>query len=252
MRSLFVKTENYAKFTDGIQKIESRGAKEAGMMLVCGAPGYGKTTIVERWASDEGALHLRANVDWTPRYFLTELAKLIFAEEEEIPHGTSSYLFEILFDRLKGGNIPLVIDEAEFTLHKKAATLEKIRDFSDRAEMTVVLVGMQNIVREIAKHGQLNGRIGQVVEFAPATASDIAQTCDQLCEVRLSPELKAEVHRLSGGRMRQALNIIAAIEQVAEASGLEEVDVPDLDGMPLTFDWQTRTPGKVRAGRRGR
>jgi hypothetical protein len=52
--------------------------------------------------------------------------------------------------------------------------------------------------------------------------------------------------------MRQALNIIAAIEQVAEASGLEEVDVPDLDGMPLTFDWQTRTHGKVRAGRRGR
>ncbi|MGD9611219.1 MAG: AAA family ATPase [Desulfovibrionaceae bacterium] len=252
MRWSFVKTENYVKFTDGIQKIESRGAKEAGMMLVCGAPGFGKTTIVERWASDEGALHLRANVDWTPRYFLTELAKLLFAEEDAIPRGTSSQLFEIMLDRLKGGNIPLVIDEAEFTLHKKAATLEKIRDFSDRAEMTVVLIGMQNIIREVAKHGQINGRIGHVVEFAPATASDIAQTCDQLCEVRLSPDLKAEVHRLSGGRMRAALNIIAAIEQVAEASGLEEVDVPDLDGVSLSFDWQTRTPGTVRARRGGR
>lgn len=118
--------------------------------------------------------------------------------------------------------------------------------------MTVVLICMQNIVREVAKHGQINGRIGHVVEFGPATASDIAQTCDPLCEVRLSPDLKAEVHRLSGGRMRQALNIIASIEQVAEASGLEEVDVPDLDGMPLSFDWQTRTPSTVRTVRRGR
>lgn len=123
MRRMFVKTENYMKFTDGIQKIESRGAKEAGMMLVCGAPGYGKTTIVERWASDEGALHLRANVDWTPRYFLTELTKVLFAEENEIPRGTSAQLFEIMFKRLNGGDIPLVIDDAEFTLHKKAATL---------------------------------------------------------------------------------------------------------------------------------
>lgn len=250
MRKMFVRTENYMRFTDGIQKVESRGAAEAGMMLVHGAPGFGKTSVVEHWALEVGALYLRANVDWTPRYFLAELFKVLFPKAE--PRGTSRQLFELLLSMLKDGTTPLVIDEAEFTLHNNAAVLEKVRDFSDRAEMTVVLIGMQDVARSVAKFKQINSRIAHVVEFAPATPADVTQACDQLCEVRLTPALKAEVHRMSGGRMREVLNIIASIERIATASGLEEVDAQDLEGVALSFDWQTRTPQTVRARRAGR
>lgn len=55
--------------------------------------------------------------------------------------------------------------------------LEKIRDFSDRAEVTVVLIGMEQIQRNISRHKQISSRIAQVVEFGPCTAADVALAC---------------------------------------------------------------------------
>ena len=77
MKKSFVKTENYARFTAGVKAVEQRGAAEAGMMLVHGQPGFGKSHIVSRWAEDAGAIFLRANVDMTPKYFLTELCRAL-------------------------------------------------------------------------------------------------------------------------------------------------------------------------------
>lgn len=242
MRKQFVKTENYAKFIQAIQAVEQRGAAEAGMMLVHGLPGSGKSHVVNRWATDVEAVFLRANVDWTPRYFLGELAKALEVE----PCGTSRNLFSGLLDRLAGSMIPLVIDEAEFTLPYNAAVLEKIRDFSDRAEITVVLVGMESIRKKIARHQQIFSRIAQVVEFKPAALEDVRQACEQLAEVPMTDALINEVHRISGGRMREAINVIAAIERIAKLNGLNPVDVTHLEGTALSYDWRNRTAKTVQ------
>ncbi|MBI4804438.1 MAG: ATP-binding protein [Desulfovibrio sp.] len=242
MRKQFVKTENYSHFTAGIQAVEQRGAAEAGMMLVHGFPGFGKSCIVERWASETGAVFLRANVDWTPKYFLVELAKTLRVD----PSGTAQQLFGRLLERVIEAQLPIVIDEAEFTLHKNAAALEKVRDLSDRAEVTVVLIGMERIQQLVARHKQINSRIAHAVEFKPATQSDVAHACEQLSEVTLSGALKAEVHRISGGRMREVLNVIATIERIAKLNGLKGVDVADLEDTPLSYDWVSRTTKSVR------
>ncbi|MFZ5427109.1 MAG: AAA family ATPase [Thermodesulfobacteriota bacterium] len=242
MRDHFVRTENYSRFTAGIQAVEQRGAKEAGMMLVHGAPGYGKSCIVDRWATEVGAVFLRANVDWTPRYFLLELAKKLNVDGS----GSAQQLFARLLERVVEAQTPIVIDEAEFTLHNGAKALEKIRDISDRAEVTVVLIGMEKIQSSIAKHKQIHGRIAQVVEFKPATLADVAYACAELAEVGMTDALKAEVHRISGGRMREVLNLIASIERIAKINGNDSMDVQDLDGVDLAFDWQNRAPKRVR------
>ena len=66
--------------------------------------------------------------------------------------------------------------------------------------------------------------------------------CAGLSEVEMTPDLIAEVHRLSGGRMREVLNIIATIEQVAATNGMKRIDIADLEGIVLSHDWQNRTP----------
>ena len=118
--------------------------------------------------------------------------------------------------------------------------LEKVRDFSDRAEVTVILIGMEQIQRSIARHKQISSRIAQVVEFGPCSAADVALACKQLCDYQLSPGMTAEVLRLSGGRMREVLNIAAT-------NGLSgQLDVPQFAGVALTHDWQSRTAKTVR------
>lgn len=247
MRKQFVKTENYSRFTAGIEAAEQRGAAEAGMMLVHGAPGLGKSHIVGHWAAEVGAIFLRANVDWTPKYFLVELSKVLNVD----PSGTAQQLFARLLERVVEAQLPIVIDEAEFTLHNGAATLEKIRDFSDRAEVTVVLIGMERIQQLVAKRKQINSRIAQVVKFERATKGDVANACDQLCEVSMTPALKAEVHHLSSGRMREVLNLVATIERLAKSNGLDQIDIADLFNVNLSHDWETMAPKKVRAAKAG-
>lgn len=243
MRKLFVKTENYKRFTSAVSAVEQRGAAEAGMLLVHGEPGYGKTQVVSRWAAEVGAVHLRANVDWTPRYFLVELHKALGIEAT----GRAEEMFRSALKVITASSLPLVIDEAEFTLHNKAQVLEKVRDFSDRAEVTVVLVGMERIQSSIARHKQISGRIAQVVEFKPASLADVAQACELLSEVAIAPDLVNEVHRLSGGRMREVLNIIASIERVAKLNGHEAMGVEHVRDVPLSHDWRSRMPLVVSA-----
>lgn len=242
MRSQFIKTENYRAFVSAIKAVEQRGAAEAGMMLVHGRPGLGKSHIVEHWAAENGVIFLRANKDWTPRYVLVELANELKIDIR----GTSQQLFARLLGPIAESQIPIVIDEAEFTLTNRAAALEKIRDISDRAENTVVLIGMEHIQSDIKRYGQISSRIARVVEFKAATPDDVRNACKQLAEVEMTPDLIAEVHRLSGGKMRELVNMIAVIEQVARVNGLEAVDIAHLEDVPLVHDWQNRLSRTVR------
>lgn len=241
MRKTFVRTGNYERFSAGVAAVENRGAAEAGMMLVYGQPGYGKSEVLTNWAVDAEAVFLRANIDWTPRYFLVELAKALAVD----PRGTSEQLFNRMLAVIATQQIPLVIDEAEATLKDHAAVLEKIRDFSDRTETMVILVGMEAIQKRIAAHPQISSRIAQVVEFAPASLEDVALTCQQLAEVRIAPDLVAEIHRQSAGRMREVMNAIATVERVGLMNGLAEVDMAAVEGMSITHDWKARRPRVV-------
>lgn len=243
MKRCFVRTENYAKFRAGVTAVEQRGAAEAGMMLVHGQPGYGKSTIVFHWAEEAGAVFLRANQGWTPPQFMAELAKVLRID----PTGGGHKLFARLLEHIVERQTPIIIDEAEFALRDNAAVLEKVRDISDRAEVTVVLIGMETIQSRIARHKQISSRIAQVVEFTPTTPADVMLACGKLCEYPLSAALVAEVHRLCGGRMREVLNILAEIERLAKANGLAgELDVSHFAGVALTHDWQARTARSVK------
>jgi hypothetical protein len=46
--------------------------------------------------------------------------------------------------------------------------------------------------------------------------------------------------------MREVLNVIASIERIAKINGNDSMDVQDLDGVDLAFDWQNRAPKRVR------
>lgn len=243
MKKQFVKTENYSRFVAAVKAVEQRGAAEAGMLLVHGLPGLGKSHTADRWAVETGAIFLRAKVDWTPKYFLRDLATTLHTVD---PTGTSQALFTRLLDHLVRTQQPLVIDEAEFCLANGAAVLEKIRDISDYAEITVVLIGMERIQRMLARYGQIHSRIAQSVEFKAMTAADVAYACGRICEVPMSEALTAEVHRLSRGKMREVLNIIANVERIAKESGLALADVKNFQGIPLGMDWASQQAKVVR------
>lgn len=244
MKKQFVRTSNYERFQEGLTVLENRGAAEASMMLVTGEAGFGKSETVDQWAIQAGAAYLRAKEGWTPSWFKSELAENLKLDA----HGRPKELFARIAGFIGARQIPLVIDEAEHCLKNNAEVLEAIRDLSDLTEVTVVLVGMEQIQNKIARFAQISSRIAHVVTFSPSTVSDVMLVCKQLADVEVAPDLCAEIHHQSKGRMREIMNAIALVERVGKRNNLSLVAVKDMDNMPLTNDWQSRRPRLVKAG----
>lgn len=238
MKNLFVKTENYAAFTAAFGGVKKRGAREAGILLVAGEPGLGKSRAVEHWSSHSRANYLRANKDWTPRQFMNALASVIVVDANCNPDALFARIVQ-KFQALE--NPPLVIDECQFCLANDAAVLEKARDFSDLCLNEVVLVaGRGDTAKRIAtRHPQLSSRIHSVVEFKPASLKDAAAMCGNLSDgVNIAPDAVAEIHRQSRGRMRLIVNAISKCEEIGIANGLTTINAKAIKDFTLCEEWQ--------------
>ena len=246
MKKAFVKTSNYELFRTGITAVENRGAAEASLMLVMAEAGYGKSATVDQWAIQNGAAYLRAKEEWTPNWFMNELAENLKIDSR----GRAKDVFARIAGYIGGNNVPIVIDEVEHCLKDGARVLEAVRDLSDLTEVLVILVGMDQVQARIARHKQISSRIAKVIEFKPASMEDVLLTCKQLAEVEIADDLCAEIHRQSAGRMREIMNAIATVENTAKRNSATKVSLADMAGQSLTHDWQARRPrvvGKVGA-----
>lgn len=235
MKPVFVKTNNYQRFQEGLAAVEGRGAQESSLLLVTGEAGYGKSETVDQWAIQSGAAYLRAKTHWTPKVFLTELAGNLKVD----PSGKSNDIFARVSGYIGRNQTPIVIDEVDHCLRDNASVLEAVRDLSDLTEVVVVLVGMEKVQAKISKFLQISSRIAHVVTFGPATIEDVVMTCQQKCDVKVSSDLAAEIHRQSKGRMREIMNAIAMIEREASLNSLTEISLKNMAGRQLTLDWQT-------------
>lgn len=245
MKKQFVKTSNYELFRTGITAVENRGAAEASLMLVTAAAGFGKSTTVDNWAVSIGAAYIRAKEGYTPAWFRSDLAENLKIDTR----GRPKEVFARIAGYIGGNQVPIVIDEVEHCFDNNAAVLEAVRDLSDLTEVLVIMVGMDQVQSRIARHRQISSRIARVVEFQPASLQDVAMTCKQLAEVEIAPDLISEIHNISGGRMRDIMNSIATVENIAKRNGAASVSLADMAGQTLNHDWQARRPRLVKGVR---
>lgn len=245
MKKQFVKTSNYELFRTGITAVENRGAAEASLMLVTAEAGFGKSTTVDNWAVSIGAAYIRAKEGYTPAWFRSDLAENLKIDTR----GRPKDVFARIAGYIGGNQVPIVIDEVEHCFDNNAAVLEAVRDLSDLTEVLVIMVGMDQVQSRIARHRQISSRIARVVEFQRASFQDVALTCKQLAEVEIKEDLVAEIHNISGGRMRDIMNSIATVENIAKRNGATSVGLADMAGQTLNHDWQARRPRLVKGVR---
>ena len=117
MKKVFVKTSNYELFQSAIRGLDTRGAQEAGWLLVAGDPARGKSTIVDEWAAKNDAIYLRAKEQWTPSFFIDDLSEKLRVDAS----GKAKARFQRVVARIGHERLPIVIDEVQHTLRDGAA-----------------------------------------------------------------------------------------------------------------------------------
>lgn len=232
MKREFVKTSNAALFDIKVREAQMRGARESGLVAVTGRPGEGKTRTLQAWAAEVGAVMVTAQVDWTPRKMIVEIAEKLGLE---IKHGFERAMEEMIVK----GSISIIVDEAGFTLANKAACLEKLRGITDKSSTLLVLVFMPRDISSLFATNleQFNSRINARCDFKKSTLEDVALVCSQLSEVSINPVLVKHIYDKTDARMRLVVNAITRIEISAksrpEATRNSEMTLADLKGVEL-------------------
>lgn len=241
MKKGFVITDNFRRLADAQAQVAKRGAREAGLVIIQGPFGVGKSDIVERWASDNNAHFLRCMETWTKRALLDALAERMGLDTR----GRNSEVQARIIGRLAVDMSTLIFDEADFLIRSTPALLEVVRDITDTTGVVCMLVGMQKLGDKIARFGHIASRVARVVNFERLPLADVAAACTKLCEVPLADDVVAAVHLQSDGRMRLVLNAIANLEEWAKANGWKRVESAHIKGRQLCVEFR----GKQAAGR---
>ena len=243
MKKGFVITENFRRLAEAQKAVEKRGAAEAGIVIIRGPYGVGKSEIVERWAVDNRAVFVRCKETWTKRALLDELALALGLDTR----GRNSEVQSRIIGRLAVDMVPLVFDEGDFLIRSTPALLECVRDITDVTGVACFLVGMERFADKVGRYGHIASRVNRIVQFNTLSTADVKSACDKLCEVPLSPEVVSQVAVQSNGRMRLVLNAISHLEQWAAANSWDKVEASHIKGMALCVEFK---PGAA-AGKAG-
>ena len=114
----------------------------------------------------------------------------------------------------------LVIDEAD---RLKTASLEQLREFYDRRQVGMVLIGMPGLQKRLARYAQLYSRVGFVHQFRPLAGLELQAVIEQqwvqlgldsaLCDQADAAVVNA-IARVTGGNFRLVQRLFAQIERM--------------------------------------
>ena len=116
----------------------------------------------------------------------------------------------------------ILVDEAE---RAKMAGLEQLRDFYDRLDIGLVLIGMRGLEKQVARHPQLYSRVGFVHEFRPLSAEETGFILEHkwkelgtTIDYRdfTDTEAVAAVVRITGGNFRLIHRLCSQIVRLME------------------------------------
>lgn len=241
MKKGFVTTENYRRMVEAQKAVERRGASEAGMVIVKGPYGIGKTATVERFAVDKNAVFIRAMETTSKRGLLNEWAAKMGVNSQ----GSSQEVQARIISRSMVDMRMVVIDEADHLIRSTPALLEVVRDVTDMAGIALFMVGMEHFANNLSRYGHIASRVARLVEFRPLSRADVQVVCDSMCEVKLQAPVVDAVLQQSAGKMRLVLNALALLEQWAEANGWAEVGLEHIKGRPLVVDFRATGRGAL-------
>lgn len=242
MKKGFVATENFKRLAEAQKIVAKRGAREAGLIIVQGVYGVGKSELTERWATDNNAVFVRCKQTWTTRALLDELADKMGLDKR----GRNQEVQARIIGKLAVDMVPMMFDEADHLVRSTAMLLEVVRDITDITGTMCFLVGMEHFAYKVARYEHIASRVARVIEFKPLSLADIQCACTAICEVALAPEVTVEVHAQSKGRMRLALNAIANLEQWAQANSWKRIEADHIKDRALCVEFNGKTLGRTK------
>jgi DNA transposition AAA+ family ATPase len=220
-----------------------------------GAPGIGKTLSArtyaaaddyDRWATDRfmrsavlpptlmasRTAMLTPGVTTTPRDLEIQLLNRCLALNADIARTLRPDVnLELSREPVVGLEL-LIIDEAD---RMKTAGLEMVRDYFDRGDVGIVLIGMPGFERRLARYPQLYSRVGFAHQYRPLDSTDVPQVLARYWEELgfsydshrpSDAESVVTIVRITGGNFRLIERLMSQVARIMKINKLDTI-TPD-------------------------
>jgi DNA transposition AAA+ family ATPase len=174
--------------------------------LVVGPAGVGKTLTCRYYAMEHEAPWVRAQPAYSPVAFLEDLA----VELRITRHKVFRVLLTMIRDALLLRPRAVFVDEAQLM---DRPTLETAKYLADETGSTFVLITTDEYAPQIRRYRDIESRIGTVAQIGPVSAAELVDIYGSSGYTRTVLE---EVHRLTGGILRDVVRLIKQMDTLVE------------------------------------
>jgi len=215
MKHKIIPVKNVARLASAYQALEERPLNTPGMGLVWGDTGRGKTTATTWLINRCNGIYVRALALWNA----TAMIRAIAEELDVDAKGTRSVIEMRVIEKLAETQRPLFVDEADHIVGNEQM-METLRDIHDLSTVPVIMIGMGQMRKKVARYDQLENRIMHWIEFAPCDHEDAVTLAKGMCEVEIESSLLDELIDMTRGEIRRLVVGLAQIENEAKAQNL--------------------------------
>lgn len=243
MRHKTAMTKDMRRFTQSIDDLLNRPSGTEGQGLLWGHPGHGKTTAVAYAVNQYDGIFVRALGCWTVTSMLGDLCRELGGKRL---CRRSDMIEFIVAELSKPGSVPrpIFVDEADYCF-RKFDMVDALRDIYDLSKCPIIMIGMEDIARQIKTNERVARRITQWVEFRGLDLPDTALVASECCEVDLASDLLEYLHKETGANIGRIIIGLTRIEKFAKANGLSVITAAEWGNQALYFD-QPTFAGKSR------
>lgn len=195
-----------------LERAIQRSNNLPGLVCFYGPSGWGKSLSSNYLCNQMRGYYVQVKSIWSKKVFLQK----ILNEMGIKPGATCGEMLDQVCDQLSASARPLIIDEMDHLVDKKA--VELVRDIYEGSQAPILIIGEENLPQKLKKWERFHGRI---LAFVPALAVDIddakrlagvyAAGID--CADDLLKRLVADSH---GSVRRVCVNLDAVREAAAE------------------------------------
>jgi len=216
----FAITPNVKKFVTAVEAIIEREHGMAGMGLVHGETGLGKTWCAQWYAvQNQYAKYITAKVYWT----LFAMYGDILTEMGIRPGHSSAIRFAQIVQAAKDHDYVFLIDDAE-RLNTKL--MEGIRDIHDCTEMPIIMIGMKGFDNTIRNISHFFGRMLELVEFQPiAKVDDVMAIAKKRVSLPMEREVASALLTHTKGDIRRLVILLFKINRFALRCEHEKIEL---------------------------
>ena len=117
----------------------------------------------------------------------------------------------------------------------KTAGLEMVRDYFDRGDVGIVLIGMPGFERRLARYPQLYSRVGFAHQYRPLDSTDVPQVLARYWEELgfsydshrpSDAESVVTIVRITGGNFRLIERLMSQVARIMKINKLDTI-TPD-------------------------